>query len=276
MRKIVALFAFMANFGVAIPCTLQHSWTLHQILDHFQYYKLIHSHFHTGNLLEHSLWTCRSLAQWFDEDKFWVENLNPVRDLVILGGLLHDVGKAGDHMFFYKHKEPHPTVGLNYIHNKQSFTLLNGTKLHFNNLYKELTLSQEDQQMLAIFIAMHLEFGNISKRLQKEGAIALNGACNTYLAKLRQCCKDVGFNAGNPTLQLLQAAIAVSAADVRAVQPNTYVNSILMSLFGPRIAYGYRTPRHKGINAYKRFDLEGQGHMIRNHLCEMLVQSIES
>lgn len=276
MKKIAALLAFAGSIGVVTPCILRPSFTLHQILDHYQYYKLIHSNFHAGHLLQHSLWACRSLAQWFDEDKFWVEQLKPIQHLMILSGLLHDVGKAGDHNFYYTHKKPHPIAGAGYVMKKRPFWLLGGRPLYLKNLFRELEVSGEEQKMLAIFIAMHMELGNgILKRVQQDGIAVIDDACNAYLTKLYKHCKEFNFNNGIPTMQLLHGALAISAADVRAIQPNTYVNDLLVSFLSPRIAHRYMTRRSRGFDAYDKFAFDTQGRMARDHVCKMLEKELE-
>lgn len=275
MKKILALLVLITSANSLTACVLKHSFTLHQIINHLGHYRLVHSKFHTGDLLQHSLWTARSLAQWFDEDKFWVEKLEPIRDLVILGGLMHDIGKAGDYNFYYICKRNHPMVGYHYILNQQPFFLRSSETIQFSKLYDELSIALEEQRMLGVMIAMHLELGNAMKIVAKGGLEALDNACHQYLAKLQNTCKIMNFNNGTPTLTLLHAALAVSAADVRAIHPNSYVNDSLKQTLGEKLAYGHTTSIHPGINAYKKFDLDGRGRLVRQRLCKLFEKQMQ-
>jgi hypothetical protein len=270
MKKILLLFLLLSNFGYITPCTLRKSESLDRLLDHLHLYKLTKTKFHAGNLLHHSLWTCRSLAQWFDEKDTWVENLENHRAIIILGGLLHDIGKGGDGDFFYSSKHTHPCDGFAYLWKQRPFRLEDGSLFDFKALYSELSISKQEQQLLAILVAMHWEFGLIMKNLHKNNTTSLKKECKLYLDKLHNYCKQTGFNKGKPTLKLLKACIAVSAADVRGVQPNHYANPTLIRLFGQRMAEGYSIPCYRGFNAYTSFKIEEEGLPIRKKLCDML------
>jgi hypothetical protein len=52
---------------------------------------------HAGDLLEHSKWSALQAALWYKTGSKWVEGVNPA--LAIMGGFLHDMGKAGDCAF---------------------------------------------------------------------------------------------------------------------------------------------------------------------------------
>ena len=270
MKKILVLFLLLSNFGHVAPCTLRQSDSLDRLLDHLHLYKLTKASFHAGNLLHHSLWSCRSLAQWFDEKGPWVEHLENYSSIIILGGLLHDIGKAGDHDFFYATKHTHPCDGFDYLWKQRPFRLEDGSIFNFKALYSELSISRKEQRLLAILVAMHWEFGLIMKNLHSDTNTSLERECQLYLDKLRNCCAQTGFNKGTPTVKLLQACIAVSAADVRGVQPNDYTNATLIRLFGGTMAEGYKRPCYTGFDAYTNFKIEEEGLPIRKKLCDML------
>lgn len=268
MKKFIISSILLLNTNILIPCILKQSPTLHQIFDHLGYYRLVHSKFHQGNLLQHSLWTGRSLAQWFDENHFWVKELKPLKDLVILGGLLHDIGKAGDYNFYYTCKHNHPTAGYRYILNQNSFFLRSTQVVDFEKLFEELSISEEEQKMLGVMIAMHLELGNAMKKFKHDGN--LDKACYQYLETFQSNCKIMSIQ---PTLTTLRASLAVSAADVRGISPNSFVNNLLKKVLGHKLAYHHKESLHCGINAYEKFDLEGRGKLVSQQLCSLFIQS---
>lgn len=270
MKKITTLLLLFISLGCATPCTLRKSESLNRLLDHLHLYKLTKSGFHAGNLLQHSLWTCRSLAQWFDENGPWVENLAANRSIIMLGGLLHDIGKAGDFDFFYSSKHSHPCDGFAYLWQQRPFKLEDGSNFNFKALYRELSISHQEQQLLAIFVAMHWEFGLIMKNMQNNPNTTLDQECQLYLKKLRHYCNKTNFNNGIPTKRLLRSCIAISAADVHGVQPNDYVNATLITLLGSKIAMGYNLPCYASFDAYTAFKIEEKGLPIRKKLCDML------
>ncbi len=265
--KIKILLFLTTTLSAAMQA---YSPAMHTLLDNMRLYKLQKTTFHAGDLLEHSLWTGRTLAQWFDESNPWTQGLEKFRTVVILGGLFHDVGKAGDLEFVYKSKKLHPRTGFNYLAGIQPFRLSLHKQFDFNSLCEELELSLDDQKMLAILIAMHWDFGGILKNLAENPDTTPEAECRQYLKKLRSMCENINFNNGIPTQALLRAAVAVGAADIRGVQPNTYSNDFLQNLLGKHFGSFYTQPCYQGCNAYKKFEIKKRGFPIRRLLCRML------
>lgn len=267
MKKFFISCILLFNTSILTPCILKQSSTLNQIFNHLGYYRLVHSKFHQGNLLQHSLWTARSLAQWFDEKHFWVKELYALKDLVILGGLLHDIGKAGDYNFYYRCKHNHQKTGYRYILNQNPFFLHSTQVIDFEKLYEELSISEEEQKILGVLIAMHLELGNAMKKFVHNGN--LDKACSQYLKAFQYNCQIMSIQ---PTLNILRSAIAVSAADVRGISPNSYVNDLLKKILGNKLAFQHNKSLHSGINAYEKFDLEGRGKLVSQRLCRLFIK----
>jgi hypothetical protein len=270
MKKLVTALLLFTSMGATNAIVLRQSPTLIRLLEHMGMYKLTTPKFHAGNLLHHSLWTCRSLGQWFDEKKIWVEGLEQHKLIIMLGGLFHDIGKAGDGNYFYDQKPTHPCNGFALLSLKKNFFLEDGSTLNLRNIYRELEITPAEQRFLAILVAIHWEFGLIMKNVNSNPHTTLDRECHDYLNKLRSICKQAGFNNGTPTKQLIHAAVAVSAADVRGIQPNPYRNDTLMTLLSRFFIDGFQLPCYTGFDAYQVFQLEKEGLPIRDKLCSLL------
>lgn len=258
-KKKLLLFFFISTQIQA--ATIRQSWSLLQVLDSFGYYKTINNPIHSGNLLEHAIWTCRALAAWFDTKHPWVQDLGEIEDLVLLGGLLHDLGKAGDLVFLYQCKHSHPVLGVEYLLQKKQFCLNYNNTLNVEQLFGELSLSLQEQKMLAVFVAMHLKAGDIIKQIKKQGLKCLEKEVQGYLKQLCYWSKKTGL--GEPTLMLLKATLAISAADVKGLQPHSYCNQKLVTLLGQQHATGHHAALYKRQNGYDKFETERLGLKIR-------------
>lgn len=270
MKSLKASLVIFLITSSTQAIVLRNSPTLMILLEHMSMYKLTTPKFHAGNLLHHSLWTCRTLGQWFDENKLWINGLEKHKLIIMLGGLFHDIGKAGDGNYFYDKKPTHPCNGFALLMLKQPFLLENGLSLNINNIYKELEITLEEQRFLAVLVGMHWEFGLIMKNMNSKVQTTLKQECLTYLKKLQVFCQQA--NLGYPSETLLKGCIAVSAADVRGIQPNTYSNATLTTLLGNHFIEGYQRPCYTGFDGYTIFKTEKDGLPIRTKLCKMLLK----
>ena len=148
------------------------------LINEMKKYKTTNTGFHVGeNLFEHSAWTALQLEKWFGEKNFYVKHIDKdYKDLTILCGFLHDIGKLGDGDICFYDKPDHPEIGYKYL-NGDEFEMMkdiwSGDK-STTNIDKLLPTCLETydykkiKSFIKISIAMHYKFGDtIRKRESK-------------------------------------------------------------------------------------------------------------
>ncbi|KAJ4461104.1 putative UBX domain-containing protein 1 [Paratrimastix pyriformis] len=80
-------------------------------------YRTYNREYHTGNVVEHGLWTARMIFRLFTSpEHFRWGVFVPVESLpaLLVGATLHDFGKTGDGQFGFHRKQAHPEVLMQY------------------------------------------------------------------------------------------------------------------------------------------------------------------
>ena len=192
---------------------------------------------HSGNLKQHSLW-----VSYYIQDAIMFPRASPLGELwktlqmycnseihygssqlaincekvLIVSGLLHDIGKGGDHVFTYSSKPNHEDTGYLYLTNKLEYIFKDNTVLDISMLIKSLELNNLEAKLVNSLVRGHWDLGNlvieydyinalktgrrvktISKVIAKEFCIqnAKMFTKNTFkiciLMKFMLCCADV-------------------------------------------------------------------------------------
>lgn len=254
---------------------------MQELLDDFKYYKITDKEtanskqtdtHHTGDLYQHSLWTAISVIEWWNKHSPWVSGIDKrYKRLSIIAAILHDVGKAGDWKFQYRTKPDHPIICFQYIANIRPYTMGNGKKFSFKNLFQELKLTNEDQKILAILVGIHWEFGNVLKRLhddkhnstltdQKRASLK-HIFITDYLVLLQSFAQKINYNKGIIDDQLLRLALLISAADVRGARKVYYLNSII----NPPLIEPHPAPENS-VEPFIKYKYDTVGLQVRQEL----------
>jgi hypothetical protein len=198
---------------------------------------------HEGDLLGHSVWAANAAVRLLESNEPYLQNLaltEREKKLFVLAALLHDVGKAGRiELATYAHPklsyeiveagesvgilykpdlQEHTTVGFEYIASSfftpknlpyfgRSYIMLDGTKFDFNGMFKELGLTEEEQKLVAVLVAIHWDFGRI-------GLGQMTNA--EFIEKIHSLCN--ACNALFPVdKKLVQLCVLIQVADVYAI-----------------------------------------------------------
>jgi hypothetical protein len=176
---------------------------------------------HRGGVYDHSAWTAMAVCQWFQENNFWTDGLDPKNDfnLAVTAAFMHDIGKAGDLKYALGDgagfKPEHPNTGYRYLMGKQSFEMADGTRrFDFKTWKQQVGLSDDDYKIVALVTRIHYDFGEeVMKNWNPNSEEANSTRVRNFLSKLRHFAimDDSPFGE-----RLVRIVLLVSAADVRA------------------------------------------------------------
>lgn len=202
------------------------------------------------------------------------------KEIIMLAALLHDIGKSGradlfdrthptlyyeiiknhddqvEYIHYYSDRQEHPKISLNYL----ATPLLDKDSSHFQNyyaintrtgklhpfnmeqLYQELNLTKEEQQIIAILAGIHYDFGNVSHgRMTNQ----------QYLTKLQEHVSLVGYNNGVMDEHIVRLSVLIQVADVKGIYP---VSGRSTPLFPNAVDYNARHDKTEFIDAFKQLD----------------------
>lgn len=230
-------------------------------------YKTYNVDFHAGNLIEHSIWTALYLEEWFKTKHTWCNGIRrKYAKIAIFSAFLHDIGKVQEKHFYYN-VNSHPHDGKTLLLDTQK-VFVNDTDpdlgiLDFNKLFKSLNFTKEDLKLTGFISELHWEFGNCIK----------SGKDSThYLSICTKMYKKLKFKT-IPLKQCVNILIAVSAADIKAMQQYTNIETLKQRKNHKSSYFSWLKNRSKvwpGKNAYKDFNIEEKGLPLRSKILEKL------
>ena len=142
---------------------------MRELLIDMDRYKTTNIDFHSGDLLEHSIWTMLNIENMFNKNnKYnkWVSDISlKYNKLLSITGLLHDIGKGGDDDILYYDKKDHPLEGYKYLNKQNKYILENGNSINFDKLINDIGFQYEDVKLMKALIMLHWEFGGYMKKL---------------------------------------------------------------------------------------------------------------
>lgn len=173
---------------------------------------------HTGDLMDHSLWTYYLLVNqtqlpriyqpWYLQDIS--SSYYPVLQV---SGLLHDVGKAGDLNLEYTQKPNHPLQSWVYFH-EGNYHWVDRSKISLTEyLSQNCGLTPEEWNLVSIIAALHYDLGDFFEK-------KLSG--NELIYRLKSHIQSTGISF-DPVI-VFRILRAVTFADIWAQHPVFILN----------------------------------------------------
>lgn len=247
------------------------------VKDMFEY-KTSSKRCHAGNLFQHSVWVEQTLAEFIESQNssgpksFWcsdIELTKREKQIVALAAFLHDIGKAGDHVFIFPDKPKHKAVGAQYILGNSAYRLKNGMLFDFDALFKEIKVTTQEKLLIAILINFTHAFGEWV--MNNCGANVKHNApvFKKYITDIQNFAVAIKYPQAIDE-KLIKMAILVTAADAKGVQPAAGTSTILFP--SPQKI----SPVRKTTGSlYDKFDYEEKGKVVRAQLLEYFRQNKE-
>lgn len=260
---VTSLFITILTLSSLVATPQTASKALPALLENFKNYKTTNYSFHSGDLFEHSLWSCYAVNEFVQNKTFWVTDLTQREiELAFLGALLHDIGKAGDLEQSYKQKHNHPHSGFEYIVQKRPYKVSTTRTFDFNKMFAQLGITKEEQKIIAILVGCHYKFGNyMQQKITKKD----------YLDAILHYALQVNYDPKKITTALVKMAILVSAADVRGSQPVEPQEPFIGEVFNLEAA-SVKMPKAHGKppkrTNYDRFNFDTHGQRCRKVLLD--------
>jgi len=198
---------------------------LKELVSEYSHYKSLNIGFHSGNLLEHAVWS----LLWAED----IVNLPPFRDILsdeqkritCLTSFLHDIGKMqpnssenlgkvnGD-IYYFSIKD-HASVGQKYVRGvKELISVIDGSVINLKPMFEKMHISDTYIKIIGKIILYHQDFGITLGEIQSD-PINVEVYIDNFIQKIRL---DTIRN--NDTKKIFVAMLlAVSIADMYAMQP---------------------------------------------------------
>lgn len=254
-RIAFLILSILTSLSTLYP--MQNNPELQSLLENFKDYKTSDIQQHSGDLYEQSIWVANTIASWWQEGSFWVEGIDPqFVTITILAGLLHDIGFAGDLVYFFKEKKKHPEVGYEYLLEARPYLKdPAGNTLEVKKLFDSLNVSEKNRALLAILAGVHLDFLEmILKPFSQKNKYSL---FKSYLDKLQEIARQTDY--GPVDDQLVRMALLLNAANLYGRNPVNYCG---ISICFPEVI----APRQTKINLYQKYNMNTFGKKIRDEL----------
>ena len=85
------------------------------ILADMEKYKTTNSDFHSGDVIQHSIWSALYMNLFKIQSGIVKDIPKKYRYLMVVAAVLHDIGKCGDNVFTFFDKPAHPEIGGYYF-----------------------------------------------------------------------------------------------------------------------------------------------------------------
>lgn len=193
---------------------------IHQYVEQMSYYTSTNVDFHSGNLLEHAVWSLL-----FAEDLmrkpigkiYQIENPY-IKRIIASTAFIHDIGKMApwecakrEHDLVYFAIKTHPKIGKDYINGVIGLPILSrnmeetGGYMDINQLLNTLGVNADNFDIVADLVGQHWDFGLYLKAFAEGDSNSAD--------------KFINFIGRERSFEYFYALLIVSMADVMAAQP---------------------------------------------------------
>lgn len=250
---------------------------LNVIIEDMKKYKKRHKNVHAGDLYEHSIWVALTIKKWFEDKDSWCEGLEEKdKELAIVAGLLHDIGKAGDLVYLYDSKRHHPQKGFEYLSGKATYKFTGKDQFDFEHFFKTLNVSDENKKTIAVIAGAHYFFGELLENTSID-----KHNMQVFIGKIDSLAKAVNLinEHEHASEKLIKLCILITAADAKGMQPfaavfpgKTVPDNL--SVFGYTIDLAdqdlVKSDKDTGVFYYDIFDYENRGKNTRAAVVDYL------
>lgn len=248
--------------------------SISSLIEDMSNYKTSGGQHHSGNVLEHSMWTAlymQRLIRDFSDDisslnnesSQWIEGIkgNNFRPL-LAACFLHDIGKGGDNVLLFDDKVNHPDKGAGYILGTEKYKMVDNVGiLNFDLVLKEMGV-YEFRNVIAVLIQSHQLFGKVMK-----GELNIK----KFVSEMKVRVEEKMRTSPKDFRQIMLMTMALTAADVMAAR------MFEVEERGDDIVNEYpfitnRGKKQKGRNTdmYLKYDYEKKGLKLRKKVLEMI------
>ena len=206
-------------------------------LNQLSLYKTTNVNFHSGNLLEHSIW-CLLFSEditshniLFIQNDFFESN-DEINNLIAFTSFIHDIGKMSPknciknlklNHFIYFNIPTHPQIGYEYLIKKEEIPIYDDNlndmniKLNINDLLKAFNINLKYIQIIALVIKLHWEYCDMLRKININPEIKTN-EINNYLNLLYNEYNNISLKNDTDFVIFIYILLVVSFSDILASQ----------------------------------------------------------
>ena len=269
------------------------------IISQMSLYETTNVDFHSGNLLEHSIWSLLFMEFYLNKNIYtmnWINNID--KKVISFTAFIHDIGKMNVNnsnikvnnkrkKFIYFNVPDHPKIGGEYILEGKKmpifdFELNQIGYLDINNLFYEYGIPIEYKYLIATLIDLHWYYGkdvvgnyNNSNKTENEIIDILNKYNNKCFSIFQTYFPD-NFKTKENYISMIKALILLSIIDVEATQPygiNRIERGNIKELNKESIYYPNITnlpKKYRGGNMFTASNMYSVGIMLGEKLIEFI------
>ncbi|MBP06064.1 MAG: hypothetical protein CL728_04870 [Chloroflexi bacterium] len=233
------------------------SHVIRNLMELLKKYKSFNIYTHAGDLYQHSIWTALHLEHWTLSKNNYISGISKDNyKFLVLLGFIHDIGKIqNNNKFHYYNIEKHPHYGSEMIN-----------KGDFKDLFDALNFKHIDYARVAALVCeLHWDFGNIVKNNGKGQTQYIKNFKKEYAKRsIKKFSEE----------EVLLMLLAVSAADVKALQPFVAADTFketFKNYTSKYFSFMHNVPQiWPGRDIFKQGRFSTTGLKIRNDLVKIL------
>lgn len=211
------------------------------LLHDLRLYKTTNVDFHAGDVYQHSVWSAMYVNWMFKTKHPNTEGVDEIwKNVLVVAGLLHDIGKGGDGNLVFFDKPNHPEIG-GYYFDRGYYTTVDKKRIDLHQVLTEFNL-EKYYKIIAFLVTWHWMIGGVlAKAEPSKEAWQIYGEFN-------KACLSSGYSYEHAEC-LFELLYIVWTSDLMAAQRFPHpVNDFLLNLENPPAT-------HKGANIYGKLKI---------------------